>query len=139
MPRFTYHGFRYAEVSGVKGLKPGDIKAAAVRNAVAVRSSFSCGSELVNRIQNMCLPRIPGALPYAEGLVKSVKGDVKAGWKKEGGGVRMNVTVPFNSSCRLVLPLRNSVTVNQGRREIQNQNGEAFVMLESGVYDIINT
>jgi alpha-L-rhamnosidase len=84
-------------------------------------------------------PRIPKALPYAEGLVKSVKGDIKVGWKKEGNGVRMNVTVPFNSSCRLVLPLTNSVTVNLEGREIQNQNGEAFIMLESGAYDILNT
>jgi alpha-L-rhamnosidase len=84
-------------------------------------------------------PHIPKALDHAEGLIKSVKGDIKAGWKQEGGGVRMNITVPFNSSCRLVLPLKNSVTVNNGKREIQNQNGEACIMLESGAYDIINT
>jgi alpha-L-rhamnosidase len=83
-------------------------------------------------------PHIPKALPHTEGLVKSVKGDIKACWKKEDDRVRMNITVPFNSSCRLVLPLQNSVTVNRGRREIQNQKGEAFIILESGVYDIIN-
>jgi hypothetical protein len=47
---------------------------------------------------------ISKALPYAEGPVKSVKGNIKAGWTKEGGGIRMNITVPFNASRRLVLP-----------------------------------
>jgi alpha-L-rhamnosidase len=84
-------------------------------------------------------PHIPKGLNGAEGLVKSVKGDIKAGWKQEDGGVKLNITVPFNSRCRLVLPLRSSVTVNRERREIKNQGDEAFLMLENGVYDIINT
>jgi alpha-L-rhamnosidase len=83
-------------------------------------------------------PHIPRGLSYAEGIVKSVKGDVKARWEKEDRGVKLNITVPFNTRCRLVPPLPNSVMVNSEKWEIQNQKGEAFIMLESGVYDIIN-
>ncbi len=52
-PRFTYHGFRYVQV---EGLPPGqasldtlDIRV--VRSAVSRNGSFTCGNDLLNRIQ----------------------------------------------------------------------------------------
>jgi alpha-L-rhamnosidase len=54
-PRFTYHGFRYAEVTGLKKpLLPDQIEALVIRNDVAVRGSFSCSNELINDIQRIC-------------------------------------------------------------------------------------
>jgi alpha-L-rhamnosidase len=84
-------------------------------------------------------PYIPKALPGVDGSVKTVKGDIKAGWKQEKDGIKMNITVPFNSSCRVVLPLKGSVMVNNKKQEMQSQNGEAYIVLESGRYDILNT
>jgi alpha-L-rhamnosidase len=110
----TISGWFYAYLLGIRPLEPGF-------------TSFSFA------------PHIPKTLSHAEGTVKSVKGDITAGWKQEGGIVTMNLTVPFNSSCRVVLPRNGSVTVNGGKQEIQNQGGEAFIILESGVYEIVNT
>jgi len=54
-PRFTYHGFRYAEITGLKELSSLDrIEALVVRNDVGVRGSFSCSNELINGIQRIC-------------------------------------------------------------------------------------
>ena len=54
-PRFTYHGFRYAEITGLKEpLLPDQIEALVIRNDVPVRGSFSCSSELINDIQRIC-------------------------------------------------------------------------------------
>jgi alpha-L-rhamnosidase len=83
-------------------------------------------------------PHIPKALPGAQGVVKTIKGDIKAGWKQEADKVIMNVIVPFNSSCRVVLPRGASLTVNNVKKEMQKQNGETFIMLENGVYEIVN-
>jgi alpha-L-rhamnosidase len=83
-------------------------------------------------------PYIPKALPSAAGSIKTIKGDIKAGWEQKDGRVKMNITVPFNSSCRVVLPLKNSVMVNNEKREIQSQDGEAYIVLESGRYDVLN-
>ncbi|MDR2618758.1 MAG: glycoside hydrolase family 78 protein [Treponema sp.] len=83
-------------------------------------------------------PHIPKALSHAEGLLKSVKGDIKAGWKTEDGHCKMNITVPFNSFCRAVLPFKGSAEVNGESRGITEQNGEAFIILESGSYEILN-
>lgn len=51
-PEFTYHGFRYVEVSGFPGrLRREDITAVALRTAVDVIGDFRCGNALVNQIQ----------------------------------------------------------------------------------------
>ncbi|MDO4336846.1 MAG: family 78 glycoside hydrolase catalytic domain [Eubacteriales bacterium] len=55
-PRFTYHGFRYAEIRGIsKKESISGLKAAVVRNAVDKRGHFECHSDLVNKIQDMCV------------------------------------------------------------------------------------
>jgi alpha-L-rhamnosidase len=55
-PHFTYHGFRYAEVTGYPGvLKAEDITAILARNDVPFRSEFSCGNELLNRIHRLMI------------------------------------------------------------------------------------
>ncbi len=55
-PRFTYHGFRYAEITGLtRELKKEDICAVVIRSAVEKRSEFDCGDELINQIQEICV------------------------------------------------------------------------------------
>jgi len=50
-PTFTYHGFRYAEITGHPGpLADDDVTAVAVSAAVTGAGSFSCDHELVNRV-----------------------------------------------------------------------------------------
>lgn len=54
--RFTYHGFRYAEVTGLEGpLNPRDITALVMRSDVRPRSTFETSSALVNDIQRICV------------------------------------------------------------------------------------
>lgn len=55
MPRFTYHGFRYVEVTGYPG-KPGmdAVQAVRLHTAVDTAGSFSCSNRLLNRIQAAC-------------------------------------------------------------------------------------
>jgi len=50
-PRFTYHGFRYVEVTGFPGAPPLDsLTGRAVRAAVEEAGSFRCSDELISRI-----------------------------------------------------------------------------------------
>ncbi|MDR1106370.1 MAG: glycoside hydrolase family 78 protein [Treponema sp.] len=81
-------------------------------------------------------PYIPKALQSAEGAVKTTRGDIEASWTQEGGRVTMKIAVPFNSLCCAMLPADGKVAVNGVTRETQKQNGEAFIMLESGRYEI---
>ena len=53
-PAFTYHGFRYVEVTGLDFVPDsGFITARAFYNAVDNRSRFVCGSGMINQLQDM--------------------------------------------------------------------------------------
>ena len=55
-PRFTYHGFRYVELTGVSGEPDLDtVQGCFVRTAVAQTGSFACGHALVNKIHRCTL------------------------------------------------------------------------------------
>ncbi len=52
-PTFTFHGFRYVELSGID-YDPNldDIKGIVLHNDMKETASFKCGNELVNKLQN---------------------------------------------------------------------------------------
>ena len=52
-PQFTYHGFRYVEVTGLTLLSRSDITAVSFYTDIALDSEFTCGSATVNAIQKM--------------------------------------------------------------------------------------
>lgn len=53
---FTFHGFRYIEVTGYPGvLKKEDIKGLVLYANVTEAGSFTCSDSLLNQIQNICL------------------------------------------------------------------------------------
>ena len=55
-PIFTYHGFRYLEISGLTDAASLDtLQACIIRNDVKERGGFSCGNDLINRIENLCV------------------------------------------------------------------------------------
>ncbi|MDP9362633.1 MAG: family 78 glycoside hydrolase catalytic domain, partial [Chloroflexota bacterium] len=50
-PRFTFHGFRYVEVTGYPGeLEPGAITARVVESATPAAGTFACSDPLVNQL-----------------------------------------------------------------------------------------
>ena len=55
-PRFTYHGFRYVEISGYSAeLRLNDVLGVVVHSAVAPAGEFTCSSERINRIHQTIL------------------------------------------------------------------------------------
>ena len=52
-PRFTYHGFRYVQVTGFPGTPTlDDLEARVVHTDFETRGEFSCSNELLNEIQS---------------------------------------------------------------------------------------
>jgi alpha-L-rhamnosidase len=47
-PKFTYHGFQYVEIEGLKNPSPDSARAVFVHQALAFRSSFSCSDPFLN-------------------------------------------------------------------------------------------
>ena len=55
-PRFTYHGFRFAEITGFPGMPSlDDIEAKVVHSDVEQTGSFSCSDDLINAIHKIIL------------------------------------------------------------------------------------
>ena len=55
-PRFTYHGFRYVEMTGFPGTPTLDtLEACYVYQGLEQAGSFECGNELINRIHSCTL------------------------------------------------------------------------------------
>jgi alpha-L-rhamnosidase len=50
-PRFTFHGFRYVEVTGAAGLDETAVTGVVLHSDARVGGHFSCSNELVNRLQ----------------------------------------------------------------------------------------
>ena len=52
-PRFTYHGFRYAQISGYPGeFDPENVTAKVVHTAMDRRGEFACSNDDLNRVQH---------------------------------------------------------------------------------------
>ncbi|MFD5190842.1 family 78 glycoside hydrolase catalytic domain [Streptomyces sp. NPDC058357] len=49
-PPFTFHGFRYAEISGVAGLRPTDIEAVVISSDLARTGWFSCDDPMIEKL-----------------------------------------------------------------------------------------
>ncbi|WP_329071048.1 alpha-L-rhamnosidase [Streptomyces sp. NBC_01429] len=49
-PGFTYHGFRYAEISGVPGLRAADVVAVALHSDTPWAGAFDCSDPEINRL-----------------------------------------------------------------------------------------
>ena len=56
MPRFTYHGFRYIRVSGLRPEQATEelLTYVIMNTDMKLRGAFSCSDPVVNRIQEMC-------------------------------------------------------------------------------------
>ena len=76
-PMFTYHGFRYVKVTGLKEIRPEDFKAVVLSSDLVKANGFLCSDERLNKLyQNICWSQrsnmfsIPTDCPQRE----------KAGW-----------------------------------------------------------
>jgi len=55
-PRFTYHGFRYAQISGLPGRPAlGTLTGCVVHTDLPRRAAFECSDPLINKIQSNCV------------------------------------------------------------------------------------
>ena len=49
-PQFTYHGFRYVEIEGVRSAEEVSVESVFVHQAVAPRTEFRCSDDFLNRL-----------------------------------------------------------------------------------------
>jgi len=94
-PRFTYHGFRYIQVTGWPG-KPaaGDVRSRVVHTDFARRGEFACSNELLNRI-HVCV--LGSTLSNYHGLPTDCPHREKNGWTGDAHLSAEQVLYNFNA------------------------------------------
>ena len=99
-PEFTYHGFRYCEVSGIPCLDPDMIEAVSLYTNIKSRSSFCCGSPAVNAIQEILLQTEKNNMHGI--LTDCPQRDERMGWLNDST-VRFEET-PYNFDASRIFP-----------------------------------
>lgn len=68
--------------------------------------------------QEFSVKPIPGGtLAHAEGSLETGYGRIEVAWKRENGRFSLNVTVPVNTRCKVVLPDGSLCIVGSGKHE----------------------
>ena len=99
-PVFTYHGFRYAEVTGIAILKKEDIQAISFYNDIALESNFTCGSAIANAIHKMAVQTEKANIHHI--LTDCPQRDERMGWMNDAT-VRFEET-PYNFDVGTIFP-----------------------------------
>ncbi|MBA3273965.1 MAG: rhamnosidase, partial [Chthoniobacterales bacterium] len=73
-------------------------------------------------------PVIGEGLTHAEATYKSVRGEIKSGWKKEADGtLKFDITVPPNTSAMVFIPAESPQVVTEGGEPMVDRPGVQFI------------
>ena len=116
-PEYTYHGFRYAEVTGYpQPLLKSDIEAVSVYTDIAKGSMFSCGNSLINQINRNALQTEKANLHSV--LTDCPQRDERMGWMNDAT-VRFEAA-PYSFDIGRLFPkvVRDCMDVQDGEGSI---------------------
>ena len=114
-PTFTYHGFRYCQITGLDCLEPDDIDAMLIHTDMENRSSFTCGSPMVNAIQKALVMTERDNMHSI--LTDCPQRDERMAWMNDAT-VRFEET-PYNFDASRILPKILQDIKNEQRSEGQ--------------------
>jgi hypothetical protein len=63
-------------------------------------------------------PQLVKGIDWVKSSYNSINGPIEVNWKKENGGLTMDVTIPANCSAKIVLPVSNSGLIKEGNKTI---------------------
>ena len=114
-PRFTYHGFRYVEVTGYPGVPtPDSIRGRVVYSAVRRTGNFSCSNPLLNQLQHNI---VWGQLTNLHGVpTDCCQRDERMGWMGDAQGTAEEALYNFDMAAFYVNFIRDI-------RDVQDKDG----------------
>ena len=86
-------------------------------------------------------PKFPEGLNHVKAAYKSVYGDIRSEWTKEGKTFSWDITIPGNTSAIVRLPKElNIISLNQkGVRKVTESESVMEIELGSGTYHLTNS
>lgn len=73
-----------------------------------------------------------GGLKWARGAYDSIRGTIESGWSVEGGSLKMDVTIPANTSATVYVPAKSQSSVMESLKPASAAPGVKFLRMEEG-------
>jgi alpha-L-rhamnosidase len=71
-------------------------------------------------------------LTHARGSYDSIRGRIVSGWRREKGGLSLNVTIPANTIATIHVPAQDPASVREGGKATTGAKGLKFLRNEPG-------
>jgi alpha-L-rhamnosidase len=75
-------------------------------------------------------PRPGGGMASARGEYDSIHGRIVSDWEVAGNRIRMNVTIPANTTATVYVPLVNEAEITEGSRPVEQAEGVEFLRMD---------
>ncbi len=91
-------------------------------------------------------PEMVGDLTWVKSSYQSPYGEIRSDWEKTSAGVKMNVSVPANTTALIHIPAKSTSEIKEGgkaisgRKDIQvigKENGRIVLKVGSGDYEFV--
>lgn len=73
-----------------------------------------------------------GGLKWARGAYESIRGMIESGWSLEGGSLKMDVTIPANTSATVYVAAKSQSSVVESLKPAGTAAGVKFLRMEEG-------
>ena len=77
-------------------------------------------------------PQIVGDLSGANVAYDSLYGPIVSNWKRQGGNLTMDVTIPANTTASVYVPARDAACVSESGKFVEQAEGVKFLRMENG-------
>jgi len=77
-------------------------------------------------------PALDEKLTFARTVYVGIRGKITSEWKKEGGNLLVNVTIPANTTATVSLPAKSPGGITEGGRPLDTSEGVKFLRMEGG-------
>jgi len=77
-------------------------------------------------------PHPGGGLKWARGSYDSIRGKIEVAWAVTGDKLKLDVTIPANTSATVFVPAKDAASVTEGTRPASKASGVNFLRMEAG-------
>jgi alpha-L-rhamnosidase len=83
-------------------------------------------------------PQPGGGLKWAKGSYNSIRGKIESGWTISGSKLKLNITIPANTTATVYVPAKDFKGVREGGKPATAAAGVKFLRMEDGaaVYEV---
>jgi alpha-L-rhamnosidase len=82
--------------------------------------------------QIVVAPQVVGDLTWAKGHYDSIRGRIAVSWKRDGGALALDVTIPANAAATVSVPAGDPAGVTEGGKPAGESPGVKFLRREEG-------